>query len=179
MFILYIPLLYFWYMFQCHVHHHQGELLCHLLKTIYCYKAVKYGFCGSYTVNILWKVQLCVCCSYNSCTVVKNHRCGTTVLFILKNLDNLWLKSPYILNLCLVNGIIVLPDDGAHHTKMCRRNTFTDLKFKVCKSVHHRTIQINQPTRCNSFSSLLLDVYVQLNMFLASSHPSSGAQQLQ
>jgi len=25
--------------------------------------------------------------------------------------------------------------------------------------------QINQPTRCNSFSSLLLDVYVQLNMF--------------
>jgi hypothetical protein len=26
------------------------------------------------------------------------------------------------------------------------------------------TIQINQPTRCNSFSSLLLDVYVQLLM---------------
>jgi len=40
-------------------------------------------------------------------------------------------------------------------------------------------IQINQPTRCNSFSSLLLDVYVQLNMFRASSRPSTGAQQLQ
>jgi len=40
-------------------------------------------------------------------------------------------------------------------------------------------IQINQPTRCNSFSSLLLDVYLQLNMFRASSLPSSGAQQLQ
>jgi hypothetical protein len=40
-------------------------------------------------------------------------------------------------------------------------------------------IQINQPTRCNSFSSLLLDVYVQLNMFRTSSRPSSGAQQLQ
>jgi hypothetical protein len=42
-----------------------------------------------------------------------------------------------------------------------------------------RTVQISQPTRCNNFSSLLLDVYVQLNMFLASSRPSSGAQQLQ
>jgi len=39
--------------------------------------------------------------------------------------------------------------------------------------------QVNQPTRCNNFSSLLLDVYVQLNMFRASSLPSSGAQQLQ
>ena len=52
-------------------------------------------------------------------------------------------------------------------------------QFKVCKSVHHHTIQINQPTRCNNFSSLLLDVYLKLNMFLASSRPSSGAQQLQ
>jgi hypothetical protein len=52
-------------------------------------------------------------------------------------------------------------------------------KFKVCKSVHHHTIQINQPTRCNNFSNLLLDVYLQLNMFRASSRPSSGAQQLQ
>jgi hypothetical protein len=52
-------------------------------------------------------------------------------------------------------------------------------RFKVCKSVHHHTIQINQTTKCNNFSSLLLDVYVQLNMFRASSRPSSGAQQLQ
>jgi len=52
-------------------------------------------------------------------------------------------------------------------------------KFKVCKSVHQHTFQINQPTRCKNFSSLLLDVYVQLNMFRASSCPSSGAQQLQ
>jgi len=52
-------------------------------------------------------------------------------------------------------------------------------KSKFCKTVHHHTIQINQPTRCNIFSSLLLDVYVQLNMFRASSRPSSGAQQLQ
>jgi hypothetical protein len=36
-------------------------------------------------------------------------------------------------------------------------------------------IQIIQPTRCNSFTSLLLDVYVWLNMFRASLRPSSGA----
>jgi len=51
--------------------------------------------------------------------------------------------------------------------------------FKVYKSVHHQTIQINQPTRCNNFSSLLLDVYLQLNMFRSSARPSSGAQQMQ
>jgi len=38
--------------------------------------------------------------------------------------------------------------------------------------VHHHTIQINQPTRCRNFSSLFLDVYVQLNMIWASSRPS-------
>jgi len=36
--------------------------------------------------------------------------------------------------------------------------------------VHHHTVQINQPTRCNNFSSLLLDVYVQLNMFRGRPH---------
>jgi len=40
-------------------------------------------------------------------------------------------------------------------------------------------IQINQQTRWNSFSSLLLDVYVQFKMFWASSRPTLGAQQLQ
>ena len=39
--------------------------------------------------------------------------------------------------------------------------------FKLCKSVHHHTFQIKQPTRCNNSSSLLLDVYVQFNMFRA------------
>jgi hypothetical protein len=48
-------------------------------------------------------------------------------------------------------------------------------KFDVRKSVHYHTIQINQPTRCNSFTSLLLDVYVWLSMFRAPLHPSSGA----
>jgi hypothetical protein len=47
--------------------------------------------------------------------------------------------------------------------------------FDVRKSMHHHTIQINQPTRCNSFTSLLLDVYVWFNMFQAPFRPSSGA----
>jgi len=35
--------------------------------------------------------------------------------------------------------------------------------------------QLSQPTRCSNFTSLLLDVYLQLNMFRAFSRPSSGA----
>jgi hypothetical protein len=57
--------------------------------------------------------------------------------------------------------------------------TYSSEIYKVCKPVHHHTFQINQPTRCNNFSSLLFDVYLQLNIFRASSRPSSGAQQLQ
>jgi len=41
--------------------------------------------------------------------------------------------------------------------------------------LHHHTIQIIQPTRCNSFTGLLLEVYVWLNMFRASPRPSSRA----
>ena len=48
-----------------------------------------------------------------------------------------------------------------------------------CMKISINSIQISEPTRCNNFLSLLLDVYVQLNMFRASSPPSSGAQQLQ
>jgi hypothetical protein len=38
-----------------------------------------------------------------------------------------------------------------------------------------KIIQINQPTRSNSFTSLFLEVYVWLNMFRVPLHPSSGA----
>jgi len=37
--------------------------------------------------------------------------------------------------------------------------------------VHHHMIQIIQPTRCNSFTSLLLDVHVWLNTFRPSPCP--------
>jgi hypothetical protein len=56
----------------------------------------------------------------------------------------------------------------------------TSKKFCVTDHKHNiiSNFQINQPTRCNNLSSLLLDVYsyVQRNMFQASSRPSSGAQ---
>jgi hypothetical protein len=46
-------------------------------------------------------------------------------------------------------------------------------KFDVGKSVHRQTIQINQPTRCNSFTSLLLDVLFRSTRFgrLRAHHP--------
>ena len=64
-----------------------------------------------------------------------------------------------------------------HQPAHCRKVTGSLKTF--ASPLHHHTIQINQPTRCNNFSSLLLDIYVQLNMFRASSRQSSGAQQLQ
>jgi hypothetical protein len=47
----------------------------------------------------------------------------------------------------------------------------------LCALIYYfgQIIQINQPTRCKNFSSLLLDFYVQLNMFWASTCPLSGA----
>jgi len=49
---------------------------------------------------------------------------------------------------------------GKHYT--------SPVRFKDCKSMYYHTIQINQLTKCNCFTSLLLDVYLQLNMFRAS-----------
>ena len=57
----------------------------------------------------------------------------------------------------------------------CLHLTETSMSFDVRNSVRHHTIQINQPTTCNNFTSLLLDVYVWLNMFQASPRPSSAA----
>jgi len=59
------------------------------------------------------------------------------------------------------------------YTKMGKASSL--YKFKICKSVHHHTIQINQPTRFSNFSSLLLAVYVQLNMFRGVLTPIIGS----
>ena len=45
--------------------------------------------------------------------------------------------------------------------------------------MHHHTIQINHQLDATISPVYYLDVYLQLNMFRASSRPSSGAQQLQ
>jgi hypothetical protein len=52
-------------------------------------------------------------------------------------------------------------------------------KQKTKEEREKKIIQINQPTRCKNLSSLLLDVYLQLNIFQVSCRPSSEAQQLQ
>jgi len=55
------------------------------------------------------------------------------------------------------------------------RNTVRRHLFLSAPHTSRYIIQINQPTSCNSFTSLLLGVYVWLNMFRASPRPSSGA----
>ena len=50
-FIHYIHLLYFSYLFRCHIYHHQGGHLCTLLKISYCYEAINYGVYSRYGVN--------------------------------------------------------------------------------------------------------------------------------
>jgi hypothetical protein len=53
---------------------------------------------------------------------------------------------------------------------------FKNVKFKVCKSVHHRTIQINRQPDAQNSSVYYPDVCLQLNKFRAFSRSSSGAQ---
>jgi hypothetical protein len=50
------------------------------------------------------------------------------------------------------------------------------LFFFISLPANAEMVQIIQPTRCDSFTSLLLEVYVWLNMFRKSPRPSSGAQ---
>ena len=51
-------------------------------------------------------------------------------------------------------------------------------RFSNERLLNIKCVQINQPTRCISLSDLLLFVQIQLNMFRASSCPSSGAYKL-
>jgi hypothetical protein len=63
-----------------------------------------------------------------------------------------------------------------HSLSLCYTNV--SIQLKVCKSVHHRTIQINHQPDATIFQFIIL-TYLQLNMFRAFSRPSSGAQWLQ
>ena len=58
-------------------------------------------------------------------------------------------------------------------TDLCGLVTISWYFRKVVYSI--MSVQINQPTGCISLSDLLLVVQIQLNMFRASSCPSSGA----
>jgi len=65
----------------------------------------------------------------------------------------------------------------AQYPTNCLLNSrhWKNLSEKCFINMHQSSIQIIQPTRCNSFTSLLLHVHVSLNMFQASPRPSSGA----
>jgi hypothetical protein len=83
---------------------------------------------------------------------------------------------------CLLHNKIFLGQTNTHEVSASTDGSYLiadDDKYcfqsDVHKSVHYHTIKMNQPTRCNSSTSLLLDIYVWLNMFPASPCPSSGA----
>jgi hypothetical protein len=61
---------------------------------------------------------------------------------------------------------------------MVTRNAMDITSLKV-ESLHQHTIQINHQLDATVFPVLLLDIYLQLNIFRAFSRPSSGAQQMQ
>ena len=68
------------------------------------------------------------------------------------------------------------PDDGSMSRNMLPNLQIDNKNICRVSTVYNNiSIQIIQPTRCKSFTSLLLDVYVWLNMFCASPRPSSGA----
>jgi len=77
-----------------------------------------------------------------------------------------------VVYLQVINFVGDLDTDGRNIPATKRQDLS---QFDARKSVCHHTIQINQPTRCDSFTSLLLDVYVWLNMFQAPLRSSSGA----
>jgi len=78
-----------------------------------------------------------------------------------KILDNVNLFCQYS------NEYMINVDNYALYNILGSDKARLDIKFDVRKSVHHHhhTNEINQPTGFNSFTSLLPDVYVWLNMF--------------
>ena len=76
-----------------------------------------------------------------------------------------------VLNMC--SGFCVVPVDCS---------VLSSRLFLWVLTFWHRSFTFNSnksPTRCNNFSVYYPDVCLQLNMFWAFSHPSSGAQWLQ
>jgi hypothetical protein len=77
-------------------------------------------------------------------------------------------------------GVFAVGDSKAPGEMTCRTSETLIVSFRwFIKQTECTSMQIIQPTRCNNFSSLLLDVYLQHNVFRASSRLSPGAQQLQ
>jgi hypothetical protein len=88
-------------------------------------------------------------------------------------MEQLRVQQPAEICHCVQNKICVRPKSSSP----LKRTVSKQLTSPTAQN-SSSVIQINQPTRYNNFSSLLLDVYLQLNTFRAFLHPSSGAQQL-
>ena len=134
-----------------------------------------------YSVSFVWSLEFGACCTGTH--TLKN---GIPESSVFQRRNSVYLRL-YFGHMTSSSPTTSVPSTGAAHLSIFIdillrpdfQGTVLSLKFKVCKSVHHHTIPINEPTRWKNFPSLLLDVYVRLNMFRASSRPSSEAQQLQ
>jgi len=77
-------------------------------------------------------------------------------------------KPPFVY--CLINGL--------YYITLIWALEEVQNESEVCKSMHHRTIQINNQPVATIFQFCYPDVYLQFNMFRAFPRSSSGAQGL-
>jgi hypothetical protein len=100
-------------------------------------------------------------CFTTNFSAAETHSGGKRIVFEYKSTETSCEKVAFF----KFRTALSVPVSFHSHSTVCSGFTFA-------KSEHHHTIQINQPTRCNSFTSLLLlDVYVWLNMFRAPLRP--------
>ena len=97
MFIHYLPLLYFCYIFRCHIHHHQGKRMWPLLKALCSYEATNFCFCSSYSWRNLKR------CLTNR-TADSNPETSNTS-YMLYSLE---VFGRTVNNKCLVSGTVLL-----------------------------------------------------------------------
>jgi hypothetical protein len=118
--------------------------------------------------------------------VINVHRSSCKVLLCLSDLNETWTfttKKKKILKYQIswksiqwkLRCSMQMDTQAWQSQKSLLAISWTRLKLGSNRSIKLYLIQINQPTRCNRFTSLLLDVYVWLSMFWASPRPSSGA----
>ena len=145
-------------------------------------------------------IQAAIICNWNSCFVcvinpvsVRDKKFMSWFMFLVINPTVIWTSVHYsspihkTLNTKFVPKVF-FGQNYLKHTNSIYRvmfhetesssiqnilplSTYNSERFEVRKSVHHHTIQTIQPTRCNTFTNLLPDVYVWLNMFWASPRP--------
>jgi hypothetical protein len=127
-------------------------------------------------VNInVWHIPIAVCTEYYL-LMMSSKTCSKHVEV------NYWNKLKVNSGSCWFLAVNIFPTSCNIHEICIFPTYFISFRVGVAKIYDYfptSTIQINQPTRCNNFSSFITWRYVQLNMFRASSRPSSGAQQLQ